>query len=160
MSPDIGSHMKEWISKELGCAAGRREFNKGRIKLNFISNEFDVLKAYTDFISLIHKKQAVACMFILNNAHQENISFTCTLDETRELAKIMSVLSEDRSAETLVNVGRLGKVFRTLCPVTNQIVDFDDFNFIAFSPHANDQNDPLYDPMMAAPYPCVNLTLR
>jgi hypothetical protein len=44
------------------------------------------------------------------------------------------------------------------CPVTGQITLFDDFECIAFCPQSASPGDRLYDPLMAAPFGCVNIS--
>lgn len=151
----IINRANEWASKEVGCVAGRREMQKGRILIEVVSNKLDVLATYAHFVASLHKRQSIACMFISADELKINGSIQA-IERIRRLADLMSVLSRT-PPEELINGGRLGKAIRTLCPVTNQIVDFDDFNGIAFTPEAANPHDPLYDPMMAAPYACMNL---
>ena len=60
--------------------------------------------------------------------------------------------------EALIDGGALTTAIRLKCPVTGESTLFDDFECIAFCPQSRDEADPLYDPLMFAPYPCVNLS--
>jgi hypothetical protein len=69
----------------------------------------------------------------------------------------MAVIS-DHSAAALANGAPLTNTIRLRCPVTNQLTLFDDFECIAFCPQSDDKADLLYDPLMFAPYPSVNIS--
>lgn len=73
------------------------------------------------------------------------------------LAELFCVLNKSNPND-LVNGSSLNLHFKLRCPITNEIVEFGDFDSIAFCPQANNLDDPLYDPMVSAPYPCVNIT--
>ena len=70
---------------------------------------------------------------------------------------MMVVLSEVPIRD-LVNDGNLNKQICLPCPVTGQMTMFNDFDIVAFYPAAGDKAWRLYDPLMATPVSCANLS--
>lgn len=115
----------------------------------------DVLNAYDNFVHMLENKNIVACLFIAplpDNSQQMQ-----TENVIKYLAELFCILNES-DPNNLVNGSSLNLYFKLKCPVTGEVVEFGDFDGIAFCPQANDIDDPLYDPMMSAPYPCANIT--
>lgn len=153
---DIMHTLTKWIREDLGCVAGRSEFNKGRIVVNIVNTRTDVLCEYANFVAELNRKNVIACLFVLPTEESVGELPERAIDQFSRMAQIMSVLS-DETPEHLVNGGYLNKVIRMACPVTNKIIDFDDFFCIAFCPQSANQKDCLYDPMMSSPFVCANL---
>lgn len=149
----IIDRFERWMNEGLGCIAGRRELQTGRYMTRVVRKPGDALKAYESFLVALGARRAVACLFILDLGSDET---TNAAADMMRMAELMAELS-DRPAVELANGSALGKSIEAPCPVTNELVDFNDFDVVAFSPHSEDVNDPLYDPMMSAPIPCANL---
>lgn len=73
------------------------------------------------------------------------------------LASMMACLT-GVAPTTILNGGALRTSITVRCPVTDKSVTFEDFDAIAFCPQAAFESDPLYDPLMAAPHACVNVS--
>jgi hypothetical protein len=147
---------REWIRMSLGCVAGRREFGKDRYYIQIASRP-TVSEILLNFKVELYNYRKTACLFVFNNPYYYAESGASTLDSMVYLSEQMAVLTNKPAAE-LLNGGALNLNIAVPCPVTGEEIVFDDFDAIAFCPQANNKADPLYDPLMAAPYTCVNLT--
>jgi hypothetical protein len=144
-----------WFRERLPCVAGRREFNRQRYMIK-IATAATVPQIFGQFVSAVRRYENTACFFVFNqpefypgrsNAH---LAF-------RFLAEQMAQLGVN-SAEELADGAALSNTVTLPCPVTGIEIEFDDFECIAFCPQSSDLDDPLYDPLMSAPYPAVNLS--
>ncbi len=144
-----------WMTSKLPCVAGKREYRLGRYMISNASKA-TVPNILTEYLAKLPRNRAVACLMVFNNpAHYEGSS---DVGQTfRFLADQMALIS-DVSSERLANGAALSKSVELRCPVTNQVTVFDDFECIAFCPQSADKRDRLYDPLMYAPYPCVNIS--
>ena len=95
-------------------------------------------------------------LYVFNNpAHYKGRS---------SVADAFSYLAEEMEpigtvpAEKLAKGAALTNAIRLRCPVTNQVAVFDDFECIAFCPQSDDRDDPLYDPLLYAPFTAVNMS--
>jgi hypothetical protein len=150
--------LKLWLRRGLGCIAGRREFLSNRYFAVDVRRLSDVVVGWRHFMGALERREAVACLYSLSALlAQECPKPTGVRAAVTQVAEIMSVLSDD-SAEELVSGGRLNLVINAICPVTGCRTAFFDFDAIAFVPEAADESDPLYDPLMAAPTPLVNVS--
>lgn len=140
-----------------GCVAGKREFMKGRYIISVIEegNNTVIKNTYETFVNSLNNYEKIGCLFVFNNSMFYRNSGKNNLETVTYLAKKMSVLT-NVSVHQLINGGSLNKKIVLKCPVTGLELTYHDFDAIAFCPQAEDKTDPLYDPLMAAPYPCVN----
>lgn len=149
------NEMLDWMKTRLPCVAGRREFNRGRYFIR-VANRRNVKQIFEEYKTELAKGRAVACLFVFNDprfydgAGNTSGAFHFLASEVAQLG--------NRSAHDLANGEALTNSISLRCPVTNQVTTFDDFECIAFCPQSSDKTDPLYDPLMATPYPCVNVS--
>ena len=147
--------IKKWMARELHCIAGRREYSRGRYMIRNASKG-TVETIFEKYTTLVARGEVVACLMVFNdNRFYQGCSDTGTAFYF--LAEQMATIS-DISPVALANGASLTKAARLRCPVTNQLTLFDDFECIAFCPQSAEKADPLYDPLMYAPYPCVNIS--
>lgn len=143
----------DWMRSCLGCLSGRRELSRKRYFIRAIENRGEMVEAFNEFAIELHGGKVVAGLFILSSKNKEpNVRA-----EIENLASIASSVS-DVSVDVLINGGNLNKKFSLTCPVTKQLVIFDDFDAVAFCPQSDNIDDPLYDPLMAAPMPAINFS--
>jgi hypothetical protein len=144
-----------WFREHLPCVAGRREFNRQRYMIK-IATASTIPEIFGQFAAAVRQHENTACLFVFNepefypgrsNAHSA----------FRFLAEQMAQLGVN-SAEDLANGEALSNTIALPCPVTGIETEFDDFECIAFCPQSSDLDDPLYDPLMFAPYTSVNLS--
>ena len=145
----------DWMKTRLNCAAGRREYLRGRYVIEMARRE-TVPQIFERFTAAAQAGQATACLYVFNNpAHYKGRS---------SVADAFSYLAEEMEpigtvpAEKLAKGAALTNAIRLRCPVTNQVAVFDDFECIAFCPQSDDRDDPLYDPLLYAPFTAVNMS--
>jgi hypothetical protein len=146
--------LKEWLRVDLPCIAGKREFATGRYFISEIHDSHSMKVAYAQFVQALRSRKTVAGLFVIS----ENVALPETSRaeaQFLQLAHMMSCVT-DVSPAKLAAGGRLFRTIELECPVTGIMQPFDDFDAVAFCPQSDDEADPLYDPMMAAPVPCVN----
>jgi len=152
----LSEELQQWLRRGLGCIAGRREFLSNRYFAVEVRQLSDVVVGWRHFMGALERRDAIACLYSLAAMIPAD-SRTSARGAVGQLAQIMSVLSDD-SPEDLAAGGRLNLVINAICPVTGCRTTFFDFDAIAFVPQAADEADPLYDPLMAAPAPLVNVS--
>lgn len=153
----LSEELQQWLRRGLGCIAGRREFLSNRYFAVEVRRLSDVVVGWRHFMGALERRDAVACLYSLSGIFPPGGKPAGVRDSVSQLAEVMSVLSDD-SAEDLASGGRLNLVINAICPVTGCRTTFFDFDAIAFVPEAADESDPLYDPLMAAPTPLVNVS--
>ena len=142
------------MKNELKCAAGRREFNRGRYMIE-IANEATVETILGNFKRELGLGNTTACLMVFNSArHYSGRSNVAQAFHflAEQVASISNV-----PPDVLIQGNALSISLDLVCPVTNQMTTFEDFECIAFCPQSGDVNDPLYDPLMYAPFPAVNI---
>ena len=121
-----------------------------------IASKGTVAKIFEEYKTRLATGEAVACLLVFNDQRfykgRSNTSAAFHF-----LAEQMTAIT-DRSAAALANGASLTNAIKLRCPVTNQLAVFDDFECIAFCPQSADNGDPLYDPLMFAKYPSVNIS--
>lgn len=160
----LDERLKQWFRRCLGCVAGRREFLADRYFVVDVRQMSDVVVGWRHFISALDRREAVACLYVIadgipgvRDIDPEQTGRSGVHGAVTNLAEIMSVLS-DESPEALTSGESLNSVINTTCPVTGCRTLFNDFDAVAFVPQAADKADPLYDPLMSAPEPMVNIS--
>ena len=147
--------VNRWMAGKLPCVAGKREYRLGRYMIRNAS-KYSVPHILTEYLGKLPDNEAVACLMVFNEPAfyegHSNVGRTF-----HYLAEQMTLISEV-SSEKLANGAALSRSVELRCPVTNQVTVFDDFESIAFCPQSADKSDSLYDPLMYAPYPCVNIS--
>jgi hypothetical protein len=152
----LSEELQQWLRSGLGCIAGRREFLSNRYFAVDVRQLSDVVVGWRHFMGALERRDAIACLYSLSGMMRPAAA-NGVRGAVSQLAEIMSVLSDD-SPEDLASGGRLNLVINAICPVTGCRTTFFDFDAIAFVPQAADESDPLYDPLMAAPTPLVNVS--
>lgn len=152
---EILEETKVWFHSCLPCVAGRREFNLGRYEV-VVAREETVRSIFETFKKQLVNYEKVACLFVFNDERfYEGRSDAHSA--FRFLAEQMQPLTTT-PAQRLANGAALTTAIPLNCPVTGVPSVFDDFECIAFCPQSHDPGDPLYDPLMSAPYPSVNMS--
>jgi len=155
--------LQSWFRHSLGCVAGRREFAADRYFAVDVHSLSDIVVGWRRFLGALERREAIACMYIIRDPAEALATSnfgparTGVRSAVTALAEIMSTLSEEAPG-VLVAGGALNFVINLVCPVTGCRTAFFDFDAVAFVPAAADCSDPLYDPLMAAPVPLVNIT--
>lgn len=151
----IVDETKEWMTRQLPCIAGRREVNRGRYMVR-AATKSAVPQIFDEYKSLLEQGQAVACLFIFNDERFYE-GRAQTSDVFHYLADQMQGISSVPAVE-LASGAALTNSIELRCPVTNELTLYDDFEAIAFCPQSGVRTDMLYDPLMYAPYPAVNMS--
>lgn len=150
--------VEKWFEECLGCVPGQREFKLGRYSYGLVRGTADVKRLYDNFLGQMESFSCTGCLFVFDGAgfdHQDEDSLPGTLGR---IGRIMSG-GLGLPLATAEGTGRsLTATLKVRCPVTNQLVEFDDFDAIAFVPHAGNRNSRYYDPNIEAPFVCVNFT--
>jgi hypothetical protein len=152
---EIIHNMQAWFSSRLGCLPGRREFKQGRFEFHIIKRDSDVDLIYRHAIEHFNSNQSTACLFIFPEL---GTSYDFSIEQmlmflADKIKGICGIKNQNEMSDT-----QLSRTLQLKCPVTNQTVDYPDFDFIAFCPQANNESDKLYNPSLESPYPCVNFT--
>ncbi|KYF55121.1 hypothetical protein BE04_43880 [Sorangium cellulosum] len=156
----VMEEMQAWFRDCLGCVAGRREFLLGRYMITVLDDTdtgTGVLDTYRKFRRHALAYEKVACLLVFNNPELYAGSGCTALDAISYLARQIAPLAHEHP-DRLIRGGSVHQRHALKCPVTGALTLFDDFDAIAFCPQADDRDDPLYDPLMAAPYPCINIS--
>ncbi len=144
-----------WMTRKLQCVAGRREYRLGRYMIQSASRT-TVPMILSDYFANLERGDAVACLMLFNEPdHYEGKSDVKSA--FRFLAEQMALFT-DIPADDLATGAALSTSVKLRCPVTAQSTVYDDFECIAFCPQSADLQDDLYDPLMYAPYPAVNIS--
>ena len=151
---ELLERVNRWFRNRLPCIAGRREFNKNRYMVS-VGKPGRIAEFVADFEARLMGGEATACFVVFDLSGGDD---HWTASKTfRWLAGVMSeVTSVD--ADSLSSGSSLSLEFTLACPVTAKVTTFDDFECIAFCPQSADISDALYDPLMYAPYPAVNIS--
>ena len=143
------------MARQLPCIAGRREFNRGRYMIR-IAKRDTVTAIFEEFKTALRSGKAVACLYVFNDERFYQ-GVGNVKDAFHFLAKQMEPISK-LPAQALATGAPLTNAVSLPCPVTGKQTVFDDFECIAFCPQSDDREDRLYDPLMAMPYPSVNMS--
>jgi len=159
----LSEELQQWFRHCLGCVAGRREFVADRYFAVNAHNLSDIVVGWRRFLGALERREAIACLYVIRDPAEvlayssDAITSGAGVRPTiSALAEIMSTLSEEPPS-TLVEGGALNFVINLKCPITARWTPFFDFDAVAFVPEAEDSTDPLYDPLMSAPVPMVNI---
>lgn len=148
-------NIRTWMLDELPCIAGRREIVKNRYIIE-IATRNSVPKLFQNYSKALKQGKAIACLLIFNE--HEYMSLNKSVGEVFYfLAEQMQRISKV-STKALATGSCLSKKIKLSCPVTGLLTEYDDFECIAFCPQSNNPDDPLYDPLMALPFPAVNIS--
>jgi hypothetical protein len=159
----LSQELKSWFLLCLGCVAGRREFMSARYFAVEVRTPGDVVAGWRRFIKALEARQTVACLYVFPNLAYVEWKMDATARESIKAESVLAQVCEmmchlsDHSSDTLLNGGALSSVLMLTCPITSCRTGFFDFDAVAFVPQAEDARDPLYDPLMAAPVPMVNI---
>jgi hypothetical protein len=152
---EVLEEVNAWMDSQLPCVAGRREFKRGKYMVRVASRD-SVTSIFQEYVQALNSQEAVACLFVFNNS-EFAYGKASVFDAFMFLAKQMESLSPV-PAKKLARGAALTNSIELECPITGTQTTFDDFECIAFCPQSNDPNDPLYDPLLAMPFPAVNLS--
>lgn len=152
--PDVIETVTRWFRNGLPCLAGRREFNRLRYMVR-VGQPGQIRPIIAEFEAELVAGRVTACFIAF--APPQKLASEPASSMFRWLADAMSVLS-DMDGKALSSGAALSLVFTLECPVTGEVTCFDDFECIAFCPQSAELLDPLYDPLMYAPVPAVNIS--
>lgn len=147
--------MHTWMLSELPCIAGKRETIKKRYMIK-IATQATVPNIFNEYSMALKEGKTLACLLVFND-HEYTSRNKSVSEVFYYLAEQMQKISKV-SAHALANGDCLTKKITLRCPVTQVMTEYDDFECIAFCPQSNNQYDPLYDPLMALPFPAVNMS--
>lgn len=150
--------VEKWFLECLGCVPGQREFKLGRYMYGFVDGSGDVRRLFDELKARTEDFSKVGCLFVFDGARFQSRKDD---DLSRILAEVGAVMADGLGLSPATAEGTGQSLTATLalrCPVTNQRVEFDDFDAIAFVPHAGDVASRFYDPNIDAPFVCVNFT--
>lgn len=151
---EVLERLNRWFRNRLPCIAGRREFSKNRYMVS-VGGPGRISGILAEFEHRLREGAASACFLAFAPPRcQSQWTAAATF---RWLAELMSEVSSVDAA-SLSSGAPLSFSFTLSCPVTGKVTTFDDFECIAFCPQSSDLADPLYDPLMYAPYPAVNIS--
>jgi hypothetical protein len=156
----VMKEMQTWFRECLGCVAGRREFARGRYMMTVIDDTdtaAKILAVQRQFRRSVLAYDKVACIMVFNHPRFYDDSGINVTDAITYLAQQIAPVAHV-PVDQLMAGGSAHQRHAIKCPVTGAPTIYDDFDAIAFCPQANDKGDRLYDPLMAAPYPCVNIS--
>ncbi len=148
-------YMRNWLLEDLPCIAGRREVLKKRYMIE-IASQATVPDIFKNYCHKLKEGKTIACLLVFNNADY--------MRDSKSVSQVFYYLAEEMqkiskvSARALANGECLTKKVTLKCPVTGIMTEYDDFECIAFCPQSNNPDDPLYDPLMALPFPAVNIS--
>lgn len=147
--------LNRWMSTELACIAGRREFAKGRYAIADLAEEEvqDVLARFEDDVRQL-RKVALICLIPRTAANMDPA--TPSLAVLRELSSFGAAMSA-RRAEELLDSAVLERPVLLDCPVTGVPTTYSFFG-VAFCPQAANADDALHDLPLSAPLPLINIT--
>lgn len=151
---DVIETVTHWFRNGLPCLAGRREFNKHRYMVR-VGHPGRIMPVIAEFEAGLMAGRVTACFIAFDPPAK--LASAPAGSVFRWLADAMSGVS-DNDARALSSGASLSLVFTLECPVTGEVTCFDDFECIAFCPQSADLSDPLYDPLMYAPVPAVNIS--
>ena len=160
----VSEDLRTWFTESLGCMAARREIAPRRYFAINVVRVGDVTAGWHQFIGALERRTTVACLFVIpdpvavaSKLPRLPVEGADMVPSLRAVAEIMSTLS-DEPAASLVSGGCLNFAISLPCPVTGCRTAFTDFDAVAFLPGASDKHGPMYDPLMSAPAPMVNVS--
>lgn len=155
LDTSVVNNLRSWLSTRLACLPGRREFNQRRFEFYVIESDNELIERYRLLIAKLSTFDASGCLFVfpsISSAYDKNIE-----DVFADLSDKIIVLTGNSSGNGFGNA-QINKSLTLRCAVTDQLVEYHDFDFVAFCPQANNKSDRLYNPSIEAPYPSVNFT--
>lgn len=147
--------LARWMSTELACIAGRREFSRGRYAIADLAEE-PVQVAVTRFQEEVRQLRKVALICLIPRTAANMNPGTPSLEVLRELSTFGAAVSA-RRAEELLDSAVLELPVLLDCPVTGAPTTYSFFG-VAFCPQAANAGDALYDLPLSAPLPLINIT--
>lgn len=146
--------LQNWIKSSLPCAFGRMEYIADRYAFSKMSSQDDLDRIITDFRSNLRAGDRSALIVEFSGEIANDLNCQTAKSVVEQLEKLFQM---SEGVPTLANGGVLSFVELCPCPVTNRVLPFTFFG-IAFYPQASNAVDPLFDPSLYAPKPCVNFT--
>lgn len=144
----------DWLDKGLQCSAGKREFKLGRYHVARITDGADFAAGLEEFKQEVRAYNKTGYLAI----YMHDIS-SCHLaeDELWRLGKVVRDAGLARSVAELIKGDTVAIPVELRCPVTGEETSYE-FFAVAFTQHAADTKDPLYDPSLSAPFTAINTT--
>lgn len=147
---ELMSEVENWIARKVDCVLGRREFSQGRYCVALVADRAEFRLANARFSQLLRQGLVSACYYVCR-APYKVAALESSAKAIEHLQKI--VLPGEYSEQ---GAGNAAQSFQLVCPVTRLPTVFPDFDFVAFYPQANLENDSLYDPSNAMPFAGIN----
>ncbi len=149
--PDV---FEDWLHHGLHCSAGRREFKLGRYLVAHFRNGAEYAAAFARFRREVAEERKTGFLALL--VHDE-ARYRTAAEELQALGEAMREAGQTDDVAALIGGRTLAHAIDVICPVTGQMTAYEFFS-VAFSRHAGDPKDPLYDPSLSAPFTAVNTT--
>ena len=147
--------LARWMSTELACIAGRREFARGRYAIADLAEE-DAQTVLARFEEEVRQLRKVALICLIPRTVANMDPATPSLEVLRELSSFGAAMSA-RRAEELLDSAVLERPVLLDCPVTGVPTTYS-FFAVAFCPQAANADDALHDLPLSAPLPLINIT--
>lgn len=144
----------QWGISDLSCVAGRREFNLNRYSVYIVYPDCNIENILNNFKSEVIEFEKTALLLILKSEKNKNAS---AAEAIYQLANLVSSIKGQPTAEELCDGETFKFPIKLICPVTGVQATYY-FYGVAFCPHANHTEDPLYDPSLSTPFSCINMT--
>jgi len=149
--------ISSWLGGSLRCLIGKSEFRKGRFGYAVIEAPEDFHTAINVFKIKLKELELTSCLMIIE-PNNINLSSLSGLEIVDYFKRYCVEADDSHTQDGTVKSFNCQLCVQTICPVTEVILDFPDFDFVAFYPQSIDESDKLYDPSMYAPVPCINVT--
>ena len=143
-----------WLEEELLCAAGQRVVRFGRYYFAQILDGADFEEALSQFQREVtaHRKIGFLALLIHDEARCQ-----CVEDELWLLGDVLREAGLTESAAAVVDGGTVAIPVEITCPVSGLCATYEFFS-VAFTRHARNPDDRLYDPSLGAPFTAINTT--
>jgi hypothetical protein len=157
IAEELQEQVEQWLRSGVGCLVGRAELRRERFLLAAVDGPEDLGAVKREFGSALRAGNVVSCL-VLIEPEDESL-------KRMSIEQLVGYLDQKYFRADAVatpgnpgNPGNYSIAYRLLCPITGVEVDYSDFDQVAFYPQATDEQDPLYDPSMDAPWTCMNIT--
>jgi hypothetical protein len=155
---DLADQAERWLRRAVGCLFGRVHCHKDRFALASVSNAAELAGVRRAFGDAICTQGLLSCLVLIEPGN--NLLRAMPIERlVRYLDRKYFTATDSRRRDIPIVSGAAYSISYTItCPVTSLAVLFTDFDQVAFYPQAADEDDPLYDPSMFAPFVCINIT--
>jgi hypothetical protein len=148
----LASEARAWLARRVNCLFARREFAMERYCIAIVETPEEFEVANTEFLAILRQGLTTACLYIYRDQERAK-----AMSAGQAIRTLFAMLPEPRGGWRRQGHS-VAQSVELLCPVTRLMTTFPDFDCVGFYPHADDKNDPHYDPSNHAPFICINQT--